>query len=111
MEIALRILRFQDQIATLKKEPAWQQGERVARTLVKQGRLSVVLTLMRAGAALREHRAEGAVTIQCLTGRMILHAHGTSVELTEGEMAALDSGIEHSIDAVSETAFLLTIAQ
>ena len=42
---------------------------------------------------------------------MTLHAYDTEIELTEGEMAALDGGVVHSVEAVVETAFLLTIAQ
>lgn len=110
MEVPLQLVRFEDQIGSMKKEPAWEHGERVAKTLVKEGRLRVVLTLMRAGTVLHEHRTEGAVTIQCLAGRMKLHAQGREIELIDGEMAALDSGIEHSVDAVGESAFLVTIA-
>ena len=111
MEVPLRVVRFEDQIAILRKEPAWEHGQRVAKTLVKEGGLSVLLTLMRSGTALHEHRTEGAVTIQCLAGRMTLNAHGGATELIEGEMVALDRGIEHSVEAATETALLVTIAQ
>lgn len=111
MEIPIRIVRFDDQIGSLKKEPAWKNGERAAKTLVKEGRLRVVLTLMRPGTALHEHRTEGAVTIQCLDGRIRLQARGRAIELLEGEMAALDSGVEHSVEAITESVFLATIAQ
>ncbi len=106
----LRVLRFEDQIGTLKKEPAWTRGERVAKTLVKEGSLRVVLTLLPVGAELHEHKAEGAITIQCLAGRFTVHAEGRVIELIEGEMIALDGGIAHAVRAVSESAFLLTIA-
>jgi quercetin dioxygenase-like cupin family protein len=109
MEVPVRVIQFQDQIRGLRKEPAWEQGNRAARTLVKEGGLRAVLTLMRAGAALHEHRTEGPVTIQCLAGHMALHAHGQDVELVPGEMAALDSGVEHSVKAITESALLITI--
>jgi len=111
MEVPLRILRLEDQIGMLKEEAAWHRDDRVAKTLVKEGGLSVVLTLMHAGTALHEHRAVGPVAIQCLAGRMMLHAQERSIELTEGEMAALDGGVAHSVEAMVETAFLVTIAQ
>lgn len=111
MEVPLRILRFEDQIGTLKKEATWHRGDRVAKTLVKEGGLSVVLTLMHAGTALHEHRAEGPVAIQCLAGCMMLHAQERSIELIEGEMAALDGGVPHTVEAVTETAFLVTVAR
>jgi quercetin dioxygenase-like cupin family protein len=105
------VLQFGDEIGILKEEPAWRRGDRVAKTLVKEGGLSVVLMLMHAGTALHDHQAAGPVTIQCLAGRAVLHAEGRSVELTEGEMAALDGGVSHSVEAKAEAALLVTIAQ
>jgi len=110
MQIPLRIVRFEHETDALQKEPAWTRGERVARTLVKEGGLAAVLTLMPAGTALTEHRAEAAATIQCLAGRIKLRAEGGEIELMEGELAALNSGVNHSVAAVTESAFLLTIA-
>jgi len=110
MQVPLRVVRFEDEISALKKEAAWARGERVARTLVKEGGLGAVLSLMPAGTALNEHRAEGAATIQCLAGLIRLRTEGGEIELTEGELAALNSGVNHSVAAVTESAFLLTIA-
>jgi quercetin dioxygenase-like cupin family protein len=108
----LRIIRFANELASLKQDPAWQHGERVARTLVKEGRLRAVLTLMRAGTRLHEHQTEGAATIHCLSGRMRLDTVGSDpVELGEGELAALDAGVKHSVEAATECAFLVTLAQ
>jgi len=110
LELPIRVLRFEDQIGMLKREPAWENGKRAAKTLVKEGTLRVVLTLMRAGTELEEHKAAGPVTIQCLEGRVNVHSLKRSIELIEGEMIALDGGVPHSVEAVTESAFLLTIA-
>lgn len=111
LETPLRVVRFANEIATLKNEPAWQNGERVARTLAKEGRLRVVLSLMRRGSRLHEHQTEGATTIQCVEGRMRLLSPGREIELLAGELVALDGGVRHSVEAATECAFLVTIAQ
>lgn len=111
LQLPVRVLRFDDQIEALKKEPAWQGGDRVAKTLVKEGKLRVVLTLMHAGTGLHAHKAEGALTIQCLQGRINVQTIGPAIELIDGELIALDSGVAHTVDAVNESAFLLTIAE
>jgi quercetin dioxygenase-like cupin family protein len=111
LEVPLRVLRFQDQISTLKGEPAWEHGERAAKTLAKEGNLRVVLTLMRPKTALREHQTAGATTIQCLSGRLTVSALGREIELVEGEMVALDREVVHTVEAANEAAFLLTIAE
>ncbi len=111
LEVPLRIVRLEDQIAEVKKEAAWEHGERGAKTLVKEGGLSAVLTVMRAGTALHEHQTEGPATIHCLVGRIELDAHGRTVELAAGELAALDGGVRHSVRAVTESAILVTLVQ
>src|SRR6185436_11362398 len=45
------------QVQSLKETPSWEHAHNSARTLTKAGRFRVVLTAMRAGAQLTEHRA------------------------------------------------------
>jgi quercetin dioxygenase-like cupin family protein len=112
LQTPLRVVRFANEITSLKQDPAWQSGERAARTLVKEGRLRAVLTLMRAGMRLHDHKTDGAVTVHCLQGRMQLQtAIGHPLELIEGELVALDAGVTHSVEALTECAFLVTLAQ
>ncbi|HZQ34757.1 MAG TPA: cupin domain-containing protein [Dehalococcoidia bacterium] len=111
LQTDLRQVRLADELRTLHQEPAWQRGERAARTLVKQGDLRVVLTAMRSGTSLKEHSAEGALTIYCVDGRMQVSAAGCTLDLQPGDLIALDGGVQHSVDATLDCAFLLTIAQ
>jgi hemerythrin-like domain-containing protein/quercetin dioxygenase-like cupin family protein len=110
LETPLRVVRLEDEIKALKAEPAWLKGDRTAKTLVKEGGISAVLMAMKSGTRLHAHRAEGALTIQCLNGRIVFSALERRIDLGPGEIAALDSGIEHSVEAVQEAAFLLTIS-
>lgn len=112
LQTPVRVVQLANELATLRLEPVWQRGERVARTIAKEGKLRLVLTLMPAGTRLHEHRAEGALTLQCLAGRLRLEIEATHpLELIEGELVALDGGVTHTAEAVTECAFLLTIAQ
>ncbi len=111
LEVPLRILRLDDQIAEIKRDAAWEREGRVGKTLAKEGALSVVLTVMRAGAALHEHQTEGPITIQCLSGRLELSADGRTVELAAGELAALDGRVRHSVKALADSASLVTLAR
>ncbi len=112
LEVPLRVVKLDDALATLKQEPGWTRDNRLAHTLAKQGNLRVVLTVMRAGAELREHKAEGALTLQCVEGRLRLRIpRNHPIELVAGEFVALDAGVSHTVEAVTECAFLLTIAQ
>lgn len=67
---------------------------------------------MRAGARLAEHQTEGALTLQCLEGCVRLStAGGRPIDQRAGELVALDAGIKHSVEAATECALLVTVAQ
>jgi quercetin dioxygenase-like cupin family protein len=109
LETPVRVLRFASEIAALKREPGYQHGNRLARTVAKEGPLTVVLSIMRAGARAQEHRAAGPIALQCLEGTLRLHHGGHSLDLTPGELLVLDAGIPHSHEALTDCAFLLTL--
>lgn len=111
MQLPVRRLHFASAIAMLKREPAWAHGNRLARTLAKEGPLAVVLSPMKAGASTQEHRAEGPITAQCLEGRLRLHAGGHPLDLVAGEMVVFDGGIPHLDEALTDCAVLLTMTQ
>lgn len=94
----------------LRREESYRGGDRNAKTLVKEHGLSVVLTVMRSGARLQEHKTAGLLSIQTLAGHIRLHALGDTVDLPVGHVVALAGEVAHDVEAVEESAFLLTIA-
>ena len=64
---------------------------------------------MRPNAVLDEHKAAGAATVPCVSGRLKLRALGREIELIAGETVVLDREVVHTVEAVTESAFLLTI--
>ena len=105
--LAFDLQREQEQ---LRQEESYRGGDRNAKTLVKEHGLSVVLTIMKQGTRLREHTAPGPISVQTLAGHIRLHAVGDTVELPSGHVVALDADVAHDVEAVEESAFLLTIA-
>jgi quercetin dioxygenase-like cupin family protein len=59
---------------------------------------------------MNEHRAEGRVSIHALLGRICVHLPDKKVNLAVGQLLVLDCGMVHDVEAVEESAFLLTIA-
>ena len=105
-----RSLDLEREIHDLRNGASWKTSDRVAKTLIKQGSFRVVLTLMKAGAALKEHRAEGNVSIQVLSGSLHLRIDQDALELHASQMAVLNPGVSHSVEAGMETAFLISIS-
>jgi quercetin dioxygenase-like cupin family protein len=97
------------EIAQLQSEPGWASGQN-AKTLVKHDTLRIVLTALRAGARIPEHRTEGRISIQLLRGHMLVRAEGRTFDLAVGSLLALDQGLPHDVEALDDSAFLLTIA-
>jgi quercetin dioxygenase-like cupin family protein len=78
-------------------------------TLIKTKDLEVVRLVMIAGKELAEHTAPGAITVQCLEGKIAFTALGKTQELSPGQLLYLDAGQRHSVKCLADASFLLTI--
>ena len=85
------------------------QAGRNSRTLIKAPDLRVVLVTAKRGSFIKEHRAEGAVTILAVVGAIRLKLPDTAVDLKAGELLALDRALPHDVEALTDCAFLVTI--
>jgi quercetin dioxygenase-like cupin family protein len=97
------------EIDRLRTETTWSTGQN-ARTLVKYGDFRVVLTALQAKARMPEHKTEGRISVHVLSGHIHLRAAGRTFSLRAGGLLALDQGVPHDVEALEESAFLLTIA-
>ena len=96
-------------IHRLHAETTWSTGHN-ARTLVKYNDLRVVLIALRANARMPEHKTEGRVTVHLLSGHVQVKAAGRTFSLRPGGLLALDHGLPHDVEAMEDSALLLTIA-
>jgi|SRR6185437_3878648 len=107
------LLRFnlQDELRQLRQEDSWQhETGRSSKTLAKYPDFRLVLVLMKASTQMKEHHADGRLSIQMIKGILLLCIADQKVELSAGEMMVLDYGIPHDVEALKESAFLITIS-
>lgn len=107
------LLQFdlQEELQQLRQRDSWQRETgRSSRTLAKYPDLRIILILMKAKTQMNEHRAEGRVSIHHLLGTICVHLPDRKVNLAAGQLLVLDCGVLHNVEAVEESAFLLTIA-
>ena len=112
-ELTKPVLEFdlQAEIRQLQEQESWQRETgRSSKTLVKHPDFRVVLVAMKAGSLMKEHRAEGRISIQTLQGSVRFTMPETEVEVAAGQLLVLDHGIPHDVKALQESTFLLTIA-
>ena len=97
------------EVDRLHRETTWDTGQN-ARTLMKYDDFRVVLTVLKANAHIPEHQTTGRISVHVLSGHIRLNASGRTFDLRSGSLLALDQGTPHAIEALQESAFLLTIA-
>ena len=96
-------------IQQIKNESAWKNSDRNAITVFKTNGLRIVLIALHEGAEMATHTANGMISVQILEGKIQFTANAQKVELNAGQMIALHEYIPHSVVALKETVFLLTL--
>lgn len=109
MDAPLVSIDLPEFIKTIKSEPAWENKDRNAITVYKTNGLRMLLMAMREDAILAKHTADGIISLQVLEGEINFITDEQSVILKEGQMIALHKGLPHSVAALKESVFLLTL--
>lgn len=110
LNLPMRSFDLPHEVEQLRQEATYRAGDRNARTLVKEDRLRVVLTVIRSGAQIKEHKTDGTVLIATLDGRIQVRTAGDLFDLPAGNVVMLEGGVLHDVESLEESAFLLTIA-
>lgn len=98
------------EIAQLHAEEAWLRTERNSKTLVKQPDFRIVLIALQKGFHLEDHSANARISIHTLRGRVKVQLPEQTVDLPEGHLLVLDRAVEHDLEALEESAILLTVS-
>ena len=92
---------LKSEIEGLHREEAWHGGDPDFR---------VVLALLKSNARLHKHKASGRISVRAAAGHIRMHVQDRVFDLPTGYLLALDRGVVHDVEAVGDSAFLLTIA-
>jgi quercetin dioxygenase-like cupin family protein len=98
------------ELSLLHEEEAWLRTGRNSKTLVKQPDFRIVLIALKKGLHLEEHSADARISIYSLSGQVKLQLPDQTVDLPEGHLLVLDRALEHDLEALEESAILLTIS-
>ena len=94
----------------VKEESSWKDSKRNAITVFKTNSFRIVLIALHEGAEMARHIADGIISVQVLEGEIQFNTDLQSVQLTQGQMLTLHERIPHSVLALKETIFLLTLS-
>ena len=99
------------ELQQLRRADSWQRETgRSSATLAKYPDFRIVLILMKSGTTMRQHKAEGRISIQQLKGQVCIHLADRKVTVSAGHLLVLDCGVLHDVEALEESALLLTIS-
>lgn len=99
------MLDLAEELAGARLTKPWPSGI-FSKLLLKADDLRLVLIAMDTGARMKEHSANGTISIHALEGTLRVH----SQDLHPGQVLTLAPGIKHDVEAREDCAFLLTIA-
>jgi quercetin dioxygenase-like cupin family protein len=99
-----------EEVRSLRHDLEFTSGGRAARTLAKTEGLRVTLVLIKKDFGLNPDAIAGGASLEVLNGRLRVHAGGEPWDVGSGELIVLADNLREPIEALEETAFLLTVA-
>ncbi len=97
-------------INQIKNESTWKDSDRNSVTIFKSETMRIVLIGLHENAELTPHKANGMLSVQVLEGEIQFVTEQKTAHLEKGQMIALHENATHSVKALTESFFLLTLA-
>ncbi len=97
-------------IKQIKSETTWAESDRNSMTIFKSETMRMVIIGLHKNAELKPHKANGVISVQVLEGKIEFTAEQQSTQIEKGQMVALTENITHSVRALTESFFLLTLS-
>ncbi len=104
---------LQQKVQGLRARAAHQEGtwkeEVVRELLVDYPDLRVSLIYLADGGQIEEHYNPGRIAVHTVAGHIRMRAGEETFDLPLGAVLALDRAVPHQLQAIEESAFLLTV--
>ena len=102
-------LNIDKEVEELRYSPEFESG--IARkVLIRYPDFQITLRVMKANTRIPEHHNPGRICVQTIRGHMRMHADDKLFDLPQGKALVLDRAVTHDVEALEESAFLLTVA-
>jgi quercetin dioxygenase-like cupin family protein len=110
LDRSLMAFSIADEISQIKGSKQWGASGKSSIALVKSEHMRIVLAVLAKGKGLEEHSAEGQISVAVVEGAIRFSALGEHSDLKAGGLVTLHGGISHSVEALEDSAFVITIA-
>ncbi len=95
--------------AKLRAEPGGARDGHRQISLFRKGGVTLVLFDFEAGGLLRDHAADGYVTVHALSGEIEMTTDDRSYSMPAGSVLVLQPGVRHDVRAIEASEVLLTV--
>ncbi len=92
----------------VKDEKAGKKNDRSGITVFKTVGMTVVLTILKKGAMIKDNTVNGFFTIQVLDGAVRINTSKEDINMKKRRMIVFHPGVAHSIKASKNSVLLLT---
>lgn len=96
-------------IKQLKSEEAWRKDKHNTITIYKSDSTTIVLRGMHKKSTRKSGKVNSDATIQVLKGKIKIHVEGSPIKLKRNQMLGISANTEHSVEAVRDSFYLLTV--
>ncbi len=97
------------ELEELRNSPQWSSG--IARKLlIRYPNFQITLRRMKPNTRIPDHHNPGRICVQTIFGHIRMHAENKVFDLPQGKILVLDRAVIHDVEALQESAFLLTVA-
>jgi quercetin dioxygenase-like cupin family protein len=101
---------LEEQLLRLRADAPIRAHGRDSLTLIRDPGFDLILVALNAGGQLPEHKAPGPISVIVLDGRIAFSSNGERLELGRHDLITLPAKVLHSVEALEESAILITIA-
>lgn len=95
-------------IEQVKDENAWEKSDRNGITVFKTEGMTIVLSVLKEGALIKDNRISGFLTVQVLQGTIRMQTLDGDADMEVNQLMAFHPDIPHSIEARTDTVLLIT---
>jgi hypothetical protein len=110
LDAALLCFELPEAILKLKAEDTWKIGERTAVTLMKSSFMRIVLIALHGQSEINFNQSGNVISVQLLEGKINFQTQSESVILSKGSLITIHEDTQHTLIAIEESVFLLTVA-
>lgn len=105
----IRVFALSSEALHVALSASGEHPEYTGRTIARLETLRLTLMSLKSGASLKRHKTEHEVSIQTVSGHVVLHTSLGQIELPAGSVAVLERYAPHDVVARGDSAILITV--